>query len=176
LLRLQSRRIDDPAASAALNEAVRRIASIALVHETLSSGADASVAFDDVLDRLVSHSLDLSSRMNELVITRSGQLGSLDPAIATPLSLVVTELIHNALEHGLENGGSSLEILLERSGDAAHISIIDNGVGLPEGFDLATSSNLGLQIVRTLTENELKGELVLESTERGTTARLTFPI
>ena len=78
--------------------------------------------------------------------------------------------------HGIENGGSSLEILLERSGDAAHISIIDNGVGLPEGFDLATSSNLGLQIVRTLTENELKGELVLESTERGTTARLTFPI
>ena len=176
LLRLQSRRIDDPAASAALNEAVRRIASIALVHETLSSGTDASVAFDDVLDRLVSHSLDLSSRMNELVITRSGQLGSLDPSIATPLSLVVTELIHNALEHGLENGGSSLEILLERSAGVAHISIIDNGVGLPEGFDLTTSSNLGLQIVRTLTENELKGQLVLESTERGTTARLTFPI
>ena len=176
LLRLQSRRIDDPAAAAALDEAVRRIASIALVHETLSSGTDASVAFDDVLDRLVSHSLDLSSRMNELVITRSGQLGSLDPSIATPLSLVVTELIHNALEHGLENGGSSLEILLERSAGVAHISIIDNGVGLPEGFDLTTSSNLGLQIVRTLTENELKGQLVLESTERGTTARLTFPI
>jgi two-component sensor histidine kinase len=176
LLRLQARRIDDPAANAALNEAVRRIASIALVHETLSSGTDASVAFDDVLDRLVSHSLDLSSRMNELVITRSGQLGSLDPAIATPLSLVVTELIHNALEHGLERGGSSLEILLERSAGIAHISIIDNGVGLPEGFDLTTSSNLGLQIVRTLTENELKGQLILESTERGTTARLTFPI
>ena len=176
LLRLQARRIDDPAANAALNEAVRRIASIALVHETLSSGTDASVAFDDVLDRLVSHSLDLSSRMNELVITRSGQLGSLDPAVATPLALVVTELIHNALEHGLEHGGSSLEILLERSAGIAHISIIDNGVGLPEGFDLTTSSNLGLQIVRTLTENELKGQLVLESTERGTTARLTFPI
>jgi two-component sensor histidine kinase len=176
LLRLQARRIDDPAASAALNEAVRRIASIALVHETLSSGTDASVAFDDVLDRLVSHSLDLSSRMNELMITRSGQLGSLDPAVATPLALVVNELIHNALEHGLEHGGSSLEILLERGASIAHISIIDNGVGLPEGFDLTTSSNLGLQIVRTLTENELKGELVLASTERGTTARLTFPI
>lgn len=176
LLRLQARRIDDPSAAAALNEAVRRIASIALVHETLSSGSDASVAFDDVLDRLVSHSLELSSRMNELTITRSGQLGSLDPVIATPLSLVVTELIHNALEHGLENGGSSLEILLERDEKSAIISIIDNGVGLPAGFDLTTSSNLGLQIVRTLTENELKGDLVLESTDRGTTARLTFPI
>jgi two-component sensor histidine kinase len=49
-------------------------------------------------------------------------------------------------------------------------------VGLPEGFDLATSSNLGLQIVRTLTENELKGELVLESAGNKTVARLTFPI
>jgi two-component system, sensor histidine kinase PdtaS len=176
LLRLQARRIEDPAASAALNEAVRRIASIALVHETLSSGSDSSVAFDDVLDRLVTHSLDLSSRMNELAIMRTGFLGSLDPTIATPLSLVVTELIHNALEHGLEHGGSSLEIALERGAARANISIIDDGVGLPEGFDLATSSNLGLQIVRTLTENELKGELVLESAGNKTVARLTFPI
>lgn len=176
LLRLQARRIEDPAASAALNEAVRRIASIALVHETLSSGSDSSVAFDDVLDRLVTHSLDLSSRMNELAITRTGFLGSLDPTIATPLSLVVTELIHNALEHGLEHAGSSLEIALERGAARANISIIDDGVGLPEGFDLATSSNLGLQIVRTLTENELKGELVLESAGNKTVARLTFPI
>jgi two-component sensor histidine kinase len=114
--------------------------------------------------------------MNELIITRTGFLGSLDPTIATPLSLVVTELIHNALEHGLENGGSSLEISLERISDMAHISIIDDGVGLPVGFDLATSSNLGLQIVRTLTENELKGELVLESTGEMTMARLSFPI
>ena len=176
LLRLQARRIEDPSASAALNEAVRRIASIALVHETLSSGSDSSVAFDDVLDRLVTHSLDLSSRMNELVIIRTGFLGSLDTTIATPLSLVVTELIHNALEHGLESGGTSLEISLERAADMAHISIIDDGVGLPANFDLATSSNLGLQIVRTLTENELKGELILKSSGNRTQARLTFPI
>jgi two-component sensor histidine kinase len=176
LLRLQARRIDDPSASAALNEAVRRIASIALVHETLSSGSDSSVAFDDVLDRLVTHSLDLSSRMNKLAITRTGFLGSLDPTIATPLSLVVTELIHNALEHGLEHGGSSLEIALERRADMAYISIIDDGIGLPADFDLATSSNLGLQIVRTLTENELKGELILESSGNRTHAKLAFPI
>ena len=105
LLRLQSRRIEDPAASAALNEAVRRIASIALVHETLSSSTEASVAFDDVLDRLVAHALELSPRMGELQISRDGALGSLDPRIATPLSLVVTELIHNALEHGLAISG-----------------------------------------------------------------------
>lgn len=176
LLRLQSRRIEDPAASAALNEAVRRIASIALVHETLSSSAEASVAFDDVLDRLVAHALDLSPRMGELQIARTGEIGALDPRIATPLSLVVTELIHNALEHGLAESGNHLTINVSRNLDGAQISIFDDGVGLPEGFSLAQSSNLGLQIVRTLTENELRGNIDLVRTTAGTEARLTFPI
>jgi len=176
LLRLQSRRIEDPSASAALNEAVRRIASIALVHETLSSSAEASVAFDDVLNRLVSHALDLSPRMGELQISRSGELGALDPRIATPLSLVVTELIHNALEHGLAESGNHLTISVVRNEGDAQITIYDDGVGLPEGFSLAQSSNLGLQIVRTLTENELRGNIDLVRTPTGTEARLTFPI
>jgi len=176
LLRLQSRRIEDPSASAALNEAVRRIASIALVHETLSSSAEASVAFDDVLNRLVSHALDLSPRMGELQISRSGELGALDPRIATPLSLVVTELIHNALEHGLAESGNHLTISVVRNEGDAQITIYDDGVGLPEGFSLAQSSNLGLQIVRTLTENELRGDIDLVRTPTGTEARLTFPI
>jgi len=176
LLRLQSRRIEDPAASAALNEAVRRIASIALVHETLSSSAEASVAFDDVLDRLVAHALDLSPRMAQLQIARTGELGSLDPRIATPLSLVVTELIHNALEHGLAESGNHLTITVARGESGAEITIFDDGVGLPKGFSLTESSNLGLQIVRTLTENELRGNIDLVRTPAGTEARLTFPI
>lgn len=176
LLRLQSRRIEDPAASAALNEAVRRIASIALVHETLSSSTEASVAFDDVLDRLVTHALELSPRMGELNISRHGELGSLDPRIATPLSLVVTELIHNALEHGLAESGANLTIEVSRLEGSAEIVIFDDGVGLPDGFTILESANLGLQIVRTLTENELKGSIDLIRTNRGTEAKLNFPI
>ena len=176
LLRLQSRRIEDPAASAALNEAVRRIASIALVHETLSSSTEASVAFDDVLDRLITHALELSPRMGELNIARTGELGSLDPRIATPLSLVVTELIHNALEHGLAESGANLTVEVSRLEDTAQIVIFDDGVGLPDGFTILESANLGLQIVRTLTENELKGTIKLIRTNRGTEAQLNFPI
>lgn len=176
LLRLQARRIEDPSASAALEEAVRRIASIALVHETLSSGTQTSVEFDDVLDRLVTHALELSPRMGQLNIERSGKLGQLDSRIATPLALVITELIHNALEHGLSESGSKLNIELNRSANLATITIADDGVGLPQGFSLAQSSNLGLQIVRTLTENELRGEIVLENSTRGTQARLNFPL
>jgi two-component sensor histidine kinase len=176
LLRLQSRRIEDPSAAAALDEAVRRIASIALVHETLSNSTETTVAFDEVLTSLVTHALELSPRMGQLTIERSGQLGSLESRVATPLSLVVTELIHNALEHGLAESGTQLRIELQRYSNEGLVTISDDGVGLPAGFDLSTSSNLGLQIVRTLTENELKGELKLESTQQGTQAKLRFPL
>ena len=175
LLRLQARRIEDPGASAALNEAVRRIASIALVHETLSNSRDSSVAFDDVLDSLVTHALELSPRMNELRIDRTGSFGSLEPRIATPLALVITELIHNALEHGLAEEGLALGIHVSSNGSELSVTISDDGVGFPEGFDIATSPNLGLQIVRTLTENELRGNLSLITDEKETRAVLTFP-
>ncbi|CAB4883874.1 unannotated protein [freshwater metagenome] len=176
LLRLQARRIEDPGASQALNEAVRRIASIALVHETLSSSSDSLVDFDDVLDRLVAHALELTPRMSELNIARSGSLGSLESRIATPLALVITELIYNSLEHGLETEGSKLEVAIERHTKKVKVIITDDGVGLPEGFSLAESSNLGLQIVRTLTENELRGKLTLISDENETRAELEFPL
>jgi two-component sensor histidine kinase len=175
LLRLQARRISDPNASAALNEAVRRIASIALVHETLSNTPDASVAFDQVLDTLVTHALELSPRMNELRIERSGVLGSLDPRIATPLALVITELIHNSLEHGLADKGSVLGIHVQTDDSDIQVVIADDGVGLPEEFSLTHSPNLGLQIVRTLTENELGGTLSLISESNQTLATLKFP-
>ena len=176
LLRLQSRRIEDPAAAAALDEAVRRIASIAVVHETLSNSTQTTVAFDEVLSSLVTHALELSPRMGELIIQRVGEIGSLESRVATPLSLVVTELIHNALEHGLAESGTHLKIELQRYSNEGLVTISDDGVGLPDGFDLLTSSNLGLQIVRTLTENELKGELKLDSTDKGTQAKLRFPL
>ena len=175
LLRLQARRIEDPGASAALNEAVRRIASIALVHETLSNSRDSSVAFDDVLDSLVTHALELSPRMNELRIDRTGSFGSLEPRIATPLALVITELIHNALEHGLAQEGLALCINVSSVASELSVNISDDGVGFPEGFDIATSPNLGLQIVRTLTENELRGTLSLVTDEKETRAVLLFP-
>jgi two-component sensor histidine kinase len=175
LLRLQARRIDDPNASQALHEAVRRIASIALVHETLSSSSDSSVDFDEVLDRLVAHALELTPRMSELQISRKGTVGSLESRIATPLALVITELIYNALEHGLASEGSKLDINIERREKKVLVTITDDGVGLPAGFTLAESSNLGLQIVRTLTENELRGSLNLISNSDETRAELEFP-
>jgi len=180
LLRLQSRRVEDPIASAALAEAVRRVASIAIVHETLSASDAESVLFDEVYERIVHNAIELSTR--PITLRKVGEFGVLDSQIATPLSLVITELIHNALEHGLAESGDELVIdIHQTSRPDSHgekvsyeISISDNGAGLPEGFDWQTSSNLGLQIVRTLTENELKGSISLKRKGDQTVALLNF--
>ena len=152
LLRLQSRRVEDPIASAALAEAVRRVASIAIVHETLSASDAESVLFDEVYERIVHNAIELSTR--PITLRKVGEFGVLDSQIATPLSLVITELIHNALEHGLAESGDELVIdIHQTSRPDSHgekvsyeISISDNGAGLPEGFDWQTSSNLDCRL------------------------------
>jgi two-component sensor histidine kinase len=178
LLRLQSRRVEDPIASAALAEAVRRVASIAIVHETLSASSAESVLFDEVYERIVHNAIELSPLA--ISLKKIGEFGILDSQVATPLSLVITELIHNALEHGLAESGDELCINIDVSTTEVarnyEISIMDNGSGLPEGFDWQTSSNLGLQIVRTLTENELKGAISLMRNGDQTVALLKFSV
>jgi len=87
---------------------------------------------------------------------------------------VITELIHNSLEHGLESEGDQLRVEVTNDGATVTVKVIDNGIGLPEGFTYEGSSNLGLQIVRTLTENELKGQIRLTRSGNETQAVLTF--
>ena len=178
LLRLQSRRVEDLTARSSLDEAVRRIQSIALVHETLSSSGKDQVEFDSVVDSLISHAVELALRApgstNEISVKRLGSIGSVDPKVATPLALIVTELVANAIEHGITT--KKVEVIFSRTGTSCVVKIEDDGVGLPKNFSLKGSSNLGLQIVRTLTESELKGTLELSSSEKGTTAQLRFEI
>lgn len=172
LLRLQSRRVEDPAAQAALNEAVRRVASIAIVHETLAISSVESVDFDQVFDRIIHNAIELSSKL--IKYQKIGEFGVFDNQRATPLALIITELIHNAIEHGLEKAGDELIVEISRSGDSAIVKVTDNGIGLPEGFNIDSSSNLGLQIVKTLTENELKGTINIAVKDGRTEANLKF--
>jgi two-component sensor histidine kinase len=176
LLRLQSRRIEDPKASQALEEAVRRVASIAIVHETLSSHSQEIVAFDEVINRILANAIEVSARTNEIEIKRSGEFGGFPSIIATPLALVLTELIHNALEHGLAEIGNYLEISVSSNDHSCKVSVIDNGKGVSDDFTPETAANLGLQIVKTLTENELNGTIEFIRREQGTQAEINFPL
>ena len=99
LLRLQARRMDSADAKAALEEAVRRVGSIAIVHETLSQVVEESVAFDDVADRLGAMVADMGSLGGRVRVRREGSFGVLPSETATTVAMALTELLQNAVEH-----------------------------------------------------------------------------
>ena len=105
LLRMQSRRLPDGEARAALDEAVRRVGTIALVHETLSQGFDETVDFDEIVARGLADMVEVATRDVPVRAERSGSFGRLRAEDATALAMVVTELVHNAIKHGLARTG-----------------------------------------------------------------------
>jgi two-component sensor histidine kinase len=181
LLRLQARWIDGPEATAALEEAVRRVGSIAIVHETLSQAVEETVDFDDVVDRLSRLVTDVGSLAGAIRVRREGSFGKLDAEQATPLAMVITELLQNAVEHGYGEPGDPTEGLIviraDRRPSSLAVVIDDDGHGLPDGFDVDAADSLGLTIVRTLVESELRGRLTLgKSPDGGTRADLTISL
>jgi two-component sensor histidine kinase len=182
LLRLQSRRLDEPKARAALDEAVRRVGSIATVHETLSHAPEEIVNFDDVAERVAAMAGEVSAAEARVKPVLLGRFGLLPSAVATPLALVLAELLQNALQHGLAQCPDAgldghLEVCVDRSQERLTVIVQDNGVGLPREFDLDSTTSLGLQIVRTLVVSELGGRLeVKPRAGGGTKAVVDLPL
>src|SRR5450631_4249597 len=157
LLRLQARRLVAPEAREALEEAVRRVGSIAIVHETLSHTPEEIVNFDDIADRVAMMAGEVSSPEARVTPKITGQFGMLPAMVATPLAMVLTELLQNALQHGFgtarrSSGGDAgiIEVVAARAPEQLTVTVTDSGAGLPPGFDLENTTSLGLQIVRTL--------------------------
>jgi two-component sensor histidine kinase len=176
LLRLQARRIVSPEGRLALEEAVRRVGSIAIVHETLSQAFEENVDFDEVADRLRLMVTEVSSRGAQVSSFREGSFGSLPAETATPLAMVLTEVLQNAVEHGFGDQAGTIVIKAQRLVGRLQVSVEDDGVGLPGGFDPDGSTSLGLSIVRTLVESELDGILELgPGADGGTRVRVDLP-
>jgi two-component sensor histidine kinase len=170
LLRLQARRSTAPEARAALEESVRRVSSIALVHETLSQALDDAVAFDDIADKVMAMVGDVASPERAVTTRRVGSAGLLTAAVATPLALVLAELLQNAAEHAFGDHGGVLEVRLERRPTGLRVEVVDDGGGLPDGFAIDGSTRLGLQIVRTLVVSELGGAIEMGRNDSGGTS------
>ncbi len=157
LLRIQSRRTHSDEARDALTHAMRRVSAIAVVHDTLSEGLAQNVDFDDVFDRVLKLVAEVAASPNTRARTRkTGTFGTLPSEYATPLALALTELVTNAVEHGLVDQEGEVEIIAERTEDQLGVKVRDTGVGLPEG---QVGRGLGTQIVRTLIQGELSGTI-----------------
>ena len=171
MLRLQARRSSSPEVRAELEEAVRRVGAIAVVHESLAHEPGANVDFDEVIDRIIAMSRDMI--VGKGVITREGVVGSLPAEAATPLAMALAELIGNAVEHGLSQSSESGAVRVAAArGDHLVIHVDDNGPG-----DAVAQDGLGLSIVRSLVTGELRGELVLRPGPLGgTQASIDIPV
>ncbi|GAA0468453.1 ATPase [Actinoplanes capillaceus] len=190
LLRLQARRVDAPEARMALEESVRRVASIALVHETLSMSSDEAVEFDGIVDRVAQAATEVATTGSPVRIRRDGTFGVLPAEIATSLVMVLNELLINAVEHGFpepeedeEEAGApahsdgEVVVSAHRFRKQLHVTVADNGRGLPDGFKFEGSNRLGLQIVRALATGELRGSIELRNRAGGgTEAVLVVPL
>ena len=179
LLRLQARRTANPEGREALIESVRRVSSIALVHDALSMSVDEEVNLDEVVDRILPIMNDLAVVDSHVRVTRVGTLGVLDSDRATALIMVVTELVQNAIEHAYDGSGArgNVTIRAERSARWLDVVVHDDGRGFPPGFSLEKSDRLGLQIVRTLVSTELDGSLGMhDAPGGGTDVVLRVPI
>lgn len=167
LLRVQARRARSEEAKEVLGQAMRRVAAIAVVHDTLSTGLSQIVDFDVVFDRVLGLAAEVASLHNTTVHPRKeGRFGELPSEYATPLALTLTEIVTNAVEHGLAGREGEVIITADRSDTRLAVEVVDTGTGLPGG---TVGDGLGTQIVRTLVEGELGGSITWGPHERGGT-------
>jgi two-component sensor histidine kinase len=197
LLRLQARRLEPGKGQEALREAERRVRSIALVHEILSREPGDEVPFAEIIDSLVRMAEDsvISGRAVEIKV--AGDLGEVPADVATPLAVVLAELLQNAVEHAFHDGtddhfamGEDLgplqhgaparplghvSVQLANDGYGLTIEVRDDGRGLPPGFDIEATTSLGLSIVRDLVTSQLGGLITMRN-ERGTVVDIDVPL
>lgn len=167
LLRVQARRARSEEAKQVLGQAMRRVAAIAVVHDTLSTGFSQIVDFDLVFDRVIGLAAEVASLHNTTVHpSKRGRFGELPSGYATPLALALTEIVTNAVEHGLAGREGEVIVTADRTDKLLAVEVVDTGTGLPGG---TVGDGLGTQIVRTLVEGELGGSITWGAHEGGGT-------
>ena len=187
LLRLQARRSDEAETVIALQEAERRVRSIAVVHEVLSREPGEEVVFDEIVRSLVMWVEDTVLALHPVEIVVNGELGTLGTDLATPLAVALTELLTNAVEHAFVDFGGAdndhvgvVTLNLYQEDGCAVAEIRDNGRGLGEDFSLEVPTSLGLSIVRDLIRAQLHGSIEMTNVTRanggGTFVRVAVPI
>ncbi|MCZ7573385.1 MAG: histidine kinase N-terminal domain-containing protein [Ardenticatenaceae bacterium] len=176
LMRIQLRRAEHEETRHVLNENINRILSYAVVHEFLSQHEGQTINLRDVAGRILSQvqtgALDPTK---EIVFRVEGPQIYLPAHQTTICALIMNELLLNALEHGFcHRDRGEIAIILQDEGDRVILQVNDNGTGLPENFNLDETGSLGLRIVRTVVQQDLRGTFDLQN-HHGVSAVVSFP-
>ncbi|MBI5231404.1 MAG: histidine kinase N-terminal domain-containing protein [Coriobacteriales bacterium] len=177
LLRIQARRAESEEARRALAEATERVGSMAVVHDLLAGSEEERVDFAEAARTVVDLVRSgLAGESSAISVSVEGSSGQVDARTATSLALATAELVHNAIEHGFTGSeAGSVVVSMRRVPGELVLTVRDDGVGLPEGFEAVSAANLGLAIVRTVVEDDLRGTLAF-SGGRGTTVTVRVPV
>jgi two-component sensor histidine kinase len=168
LLRLQARRLPPGGGRVALFEAERRVRSIAIVHEILSREPSDQVPFDEIVTSLIRMAKDSVVTSRELVFEVTGALGEVPADVATPLAVVLAELVQNAIEHAFvepdDDEGRNDSAEGEVGPGHIRVHLVNDGTTLRlEVMDDNGSQSLGLSIVRDLVRSQLDGTITMKN-------------
>ena len=169
MLEMQGRHAGDPRSHSALEEACNRVTSIAGIHEILyQSKSYSNVDLFTYAQQLVPHLVAFYGAENLIVAKVEGTHATLELERAVPFGLLLNELVSNACKHAFkERASGHVVVQIQEADDDICLHVVDDGVGLPVGFDYRASTGLGLQIVDTLTD-QVKGKLRFLSAQSGT--------
>ncbi len=164
LLSLQSNSMLDEKYKELFKESQNRIISMALIHEKLYHSRDIErIDFKEYIDdlaRSLFQSYEVYGNI-ELRINVNNVFLGIDFAI--PCGLIINELVTNSIKYGFPDGRKGIISILIKSNDTGYVEleVNDNGVGIPEGFDISKTTSLGLHLV-TLLSDQLNGEISLD--------------
>ncbi|MCI0497337.1 MAG: PAS domain S-box protein [Thermoplasmata archaeon] len=176
LLHLQALKVDDAEARDMFNSSMNRIRTMALLHERLYRGGDlARIDLEGFVRAIAGYLFRTFGEDAERVGTDIdvGRLQlTLDTAI--PCGFIINELLSNSLKHAFPSGRKGrIYVRMTQDGDGTfHLTVGDDGIGIPAGFDVAAGGSLGMQLVRSLV-GHLDGSLEMD-TDNGTEFRIAF--
>ncbi len=179
VMRMQARRAQTEEAKSLLKEAMNRLLSMSVIHEALSYGEGDVLNLKEVIMQIVPQtqmSMTDPQRHISIKVVEADDI-ILPTNKVTTCALVFNELLLNAVKHGFgEQQSGEIRIYLHDLGDQAELIMDDTGSGLPEDFSPEENASIGLDIIRTLVQDDLKGTITFSTrTEGGARAKLLFP-
>jgi len=175
LLNLQSSRTSDLMAKGFLDESQSRVMAMSMIHERLYKSSDLSTLdFADYMSSLVNQLYEnYCTNKEAITITIDILPISIDVDTIIPCGLITNELVTNIFKYAFPQGRKGDVFVGVECDEMNRMSLVirDNGVGLPEGFNIHSSDSFGMKIVNSLSR-QIGADLRIRSDEGGTEFRL----
>lgn len=175
LLSLQSRYIKDEESKEIFKESQNRAQSMALIHERLYRSTDMkSIDFADYIRSLTRDLFNTYSTQEDRIdLKMDVEDVEVDIDNAVPLGLIINEIVTNSLKYAFpDETAGTISISFHKQKDQYLLEVSDDGIGIPEEFEVEKSDSLGMMLINSLTY-QIGGELEMERSP-GTTFRIKF--